>query len=95
MIIPQAAAKLSPDDQIQLVIKMVAHTPSWLSPRILPWMIARIAREHRVALLKVWHDLMPAAAFTERVQLIRRALEPALWSDLVAEIPELATLDET
>jgi iron-sulfur cluster repair protein YtfE (RIC family) len=30
-IIPQAAARLSSDDQIQFVIKIVAHTPSWLS----------------------------------------------------------------
>jgi hypothetical protein len=93
-IIPQAAARMSPADQIQLVIKMVAHTPSWLSPRILPWMISRITRQHRAALLRAWHDLMPPAAFAERVHLIRSGLEPELWNDLVAEIPELALLDK-
>jgi len=94
-IIPQVAAKLSPADQMHLVVKMVAHTPIWLSPRLLPWMIASITREHRVALLKAWHDLMPPAVFAERAHLIRDGLEPELWVDLVAEIPALAALDTT
>jgi hypothetical protein len=37
---------------------------------------------------------MPPAAFAERVHLIRSGLEPELWNDLVAEIPELALLDK-
>jgi hypothetical protein len=37
---------------------------------------------------------MPPDAFAERVHVIRGGLEPALWNQLVAEIPELETLSE-
>ena len=92
-IIPQAAAKLTPAEQAQLVVKMVAHTPAWLGPRLLPWMIAKITREHRVHLLKAWHQSMPAAVFAEKARHIRDGSDAALWNDLAAEIPDLAKLD--
>lgn len=92
-IIPQAMAKLSVRDQAELVVKMVAHTPAWLSPRLLPWMVANIAREHRVQLLKAWRASMPPTALAEKVHHIRDGLDPALWDDLVAEIPDLAKVD--
>lgn len=89
-IIPQAAARLSPEDQMELVIKMVAHTPAWLSPRLLPWMIANISHPHRVSLMRAWHDAMPAGVFAERVRLIRDGLEPEMWATLVDAVPALA-----
>jgi hypothetical protein len=91
-IIPLAAAKLSTDDQIKLVVKMVADIPSWLSAQLVPWMIETITRDHRVHLLKAWHGSMPPDLFAAKASLIRDGVEASLWSDLVAEIPELAEL---
>ncbi len=91
-VIPRAAAALSHDDQMDLVIKMVAHTPAWLGPRLLPWMIANISRDHRVQLLKAWRDAMPPALFETRARVIRDGTEAALWNDLVSEVPDLARL---
>jgi iron-sulfur cluster repair protein YtfE (RIC family) len=92
-LIPQVAARLMPAEQAQLVVKMVAHTPAWLSPRLLPWMLASITREHRVHLLKSWYQTMPSAAFAEKARYIRNGSDPALWNDLVADAPFLAKLD--
>lgn len=92
-VIPRAAANLSPEDQIQLVVKMVAHTPAWLGARLLPWMVASITRDHRVHLLKAWHSSMPPEIFKDKARAIRDGADAALWSDLVAELPALAQLD--
>ena len=91
-VIPRAAAVLSPEDQMMLVVKMVAHTPAWLAPRLLPWMIANITRDHRVQLLKAWHALMPTGVFEAKARAIRDGTDASLWNDLAAEIPDLARL---
>ena len=92
-IIPRAAEALSPEDQIKLVVMMVAHTPAWLNARILPWMVATIALDHRRHLLTAWHEAMPPDVFAAKVRVIRDGADDALWSELVAEVPALGLLD--
>lgn len=92
-VIPQAAAKLSPKEQITLVVTMVAHTPAWLGERILPWMIASITSDHRVHLLRAWQQQMPPKVFEAKARTIRDGVDATLWNDLVAMVPELAQLD--
>ena len=91
-VIPQAAAKLSPEEQIRLVVTMVAHTPAWLGERLLPWMVASITRDHRVHLLRAWQQAMPPKVFEAKARTIRDGADATLWNDLVAEVPELAQL---
>ena len=91
-VIPLAAAKLTPDEQIRLVVTMVAHTPAWLGERLLPWMVASITRAHRIHLLKAWQQAMPPAVFEAKARTIRDGADSALWNDLVAQVPELARL---
>ena len=88
-VIPQTMAKLSPKEQAELVVKMVAHTPAWLNSQVFPWMMANIPSEHRVHLLKEWMGKMDPAALAKKVRLLHQGSEPALWADLVREIPEL------
>ncbi|MEM8631184.1 MAG: hemerythrin domain-containing protein [Pseudomonadota bacterium] len=87
VIIPQAMALFSPQEQAHLVVRMVAHTPAWLSETVLPWMIESISREHRVHLLKVWVDNMPPEALREKVGVIRAGVSPDTWRDLVEGVP--------
>jgi len=89
-VIPKAAAKLSPEEQIKLVVTMVAHTPAWLAARLLPWMIASITRDHRVHLLTAWQRSMPPKLFESKVRAIREGADAALWNELVTDMPELA-----
>ncbi len=91
-VIPEAAAKLSPEAQIKLVVTMVAHTPAWLGERVLPWMIANITSDHRAHLLQAWQKAMPPEAFEAKARTIRAGADAKLWNELVADVPALARL---
>ncbi len=91
-VIPTAAARLSPEEQMQLVVKMVAHTPAWLNSRLLPWMIANISTPHRVHLMQAWHEKMPAPLFAYKARLIKDGLKPQLWAELVEAVPDLSNI---
>ncbi len=93
-IIPQAMAKLSPEDQAQLVVKMVAHTPAWLNERLLPWMMSNISRQHRVHVLKEWLRVLPADALAQKIRYLRDGAASEVWQEFVAEVPELANFDQ-
>jgi hemerythrin-like domain-containing protein len=92
VIIPQAMEKFSRAEQAALVVKMVAHTPAWLSDKVLPWMIANISERHRVHLLEVWFDSMPGDVLRTRVRTIRNGVSPDLWKQLVEQVPRLASV---
>ena len=92
-VIPQAAAKLSPEQQINLVVTMVAHTPAWLNERLLPWMVASITRDHRVHMMRAWQQAMPPKVFEMKARIIRDGANAKLWNDLVAEVPALAKIN--
>lgn len=92
VIVPQAMEKFTAEEQVMLVVKMVAHTPAWLSEKVLPWMLENISQEHRVHLLQVWTETMPDDVLKTRVQTIRNGVSADLWDDLVGRIPKLATI---
>lgn len=89
VIIPQAMKLFSPSEQAQLVVKMVAHTPSWLSEKVLPWMITNISSEHRVHLLEVWLENLAQQPLAEKIRTIKLGVSAELWGELTRQVPGL------
>ncbi|MEM1363162.1 MAG: hemerythrin domain-containing protein [Pseudomonadota bacterium] len=92
VVIPQAMEAFSPAEQAQLVVKMVAHTPAWLSEKVLPWMITNISAEHRTHLLAVWMENLAREPLIARVRVIKAGVSAELWAELKRDVPGLVTL---
>jgi hemerythrin-like domain-containing protein len=85
-VIPMVLDRVSPDDQVRLLGKVVAENPPDLVPRLVPWMAAAIASDHRVALVEDWQRSLPAERSEQLIGYLRDGLPPDMWSELTARV---------
>ena len=85
-VIPVVLARVPPDDQARLLGKVVAENPPDLVPRLVPWMVAAIALDHRVALVEDWQRSLPAERYAQMIGYLRGGLPPDMWTELTARV---------
>ena len=92
-LIPQCEARLSIDEQKELVTKLVGETPTWIAPHLMSWMFSNISLEHAAHLLEAWRSVLPHATFLEKAKAIRQGVEAPAWTALKQAVPILSELD--
>jgi hypothetical protein len=85
-VIPMVLERVAPDDQVRLLGKVVAENPPDLVPRLVPWMAAAIASDHRVALVEDWQRSLPPERSEQLIGYLRDGLPPDMWSELTARL---------
>ena len=85
-VIPMVLARVPPDDQVRLLAKVVAENPPELIPRLVPWMVAAIALEHRVAMIEDWQRTLPPEFYAQIIGYLRAGLPPDSWAELTARV---------
>ncbi|MDX1440125.1 MAG: hemerythrin domain-containing protein [Rubricoccaceae bacterium] len=92
-LIPQCEARLSIDEQKELVTKLVGETPTWIAPHLMWWMFSNVSLEHAAHLLEAWRSVLPHATFLEKAKAIRQGVDAPVWTALKQAVPILSELD--
>jgi hemerythrin-like domain-containing protein len=85
-VIPMVLERVSPDDQVRILGKVVAENPPDLIPRLVPWMVAAIAPDHRVALVEDWQHSLPPEIYAQMTGYLRDGLPPDIWAELAEHV---------
>ena len=84
-VIPMVLARVPPYDHPSARQGRRREPPD-LVPRLVPWMVAAIALDHRVALVEDWQRSLPAERYAQMIGYLRAGLPPDMWTALTARV---------
>ena len=89
LITPLICELFTPAEQGAQIGKMMAKFSPDVMARVMPWLIAKIDLEDRVAYVGMIQKVMPADRFGVACGWIRGGVPADMWSGICARIPGL------
>lgn len=90
LITPLVCELFTPAEQGAQIGRMMAKFPPDVMARVVPWLIAKIDADDRVAYVGMIQKVMPPERFTVACGWIKGGVHADVWSGICARIPGLA-----
>jgi hypothetical protein len=89
LITPLVCELFTPAEQGAQIGKMMARFPPDVLAQALPWLVAKIDADDRVAYISMVQKIMPPERFTGVCGWIRAGVPAEVWSGICARVPGL------